>query len=233
MKPPVELPTSRHCAPGRIDPEPLQRVLQLHPAAGDEARRLDHDQLGPGLDHLPRLRGQRAVGADPHPPGAHGGRGGGARGEEAALGQRAVEADLAHARNRSAGCVSGPGNCDRPHTQIAHTFVFSDCVSTRSISIPTHTRDRDRRRPGPDGRALPARLQPGDRRRGARPGHAADGTRDLHGHRPADDAPQRPRGLRLRPGSGHHRRPGWSSESPRAIRSQQLSWSGSAPRIWR
>jgi hypothetical protein len=27
--------------------------------------------------------------------------------------------------------------------------------------------------------------------------------------------------------------PDWSSESPLAIRSQQLSWSGSAPHIWR
>jgi len=96
-------------ATGGGDPEPLQGVLELDPPAGDEARRLGHDQVGLRLNHLARLHRHRPVGADAHPPRPHRGGGGAARREEAALGESAVEPDLGHPRNRSAGRPACPG----------------------------------------------------------------------------------------------------------------------------
>ena len=55
MKPPVEAPTSRQSRPADVDPERVERVLELDPAARDEARRLVDDQLGVVGDQLAGL----------------------------------------------------------------------------------------------------------------------------------------------------------------------------------
>jgi len=99
-KPPVELPVrdvERHdvrgaplqeavrepasrCAhveaapPGGIDPERVQRVRQLDPAARYERRRLLHAEGDVAWDELSRLRRALPALADPNRPGEHGRR---------------------------------------------------------------------------------------------------------------------------------------------------------------
>ena len=46
MKPPVEAPTSRQSRPATSIPSAVERVLELDPAARDEARTLVDDELG-------------------------------------------------------------------------------------------------------------------------------------------------------------------------------------------
>ena len=86
---------------GDVDPERLERVLELDPAARDEPGRLGHQQLGVLGDELARLQRQRPVVADPHPPGAHRLGGAGPRGGEPALGEQGVDPLSAHAADGS------------------------------------------------------------------------------------------------------------------------------------
>ncbi len=85
-----------------LDRERLERVLELDPAARDEARAGVDEELGPGLDQLARPQGDRAVGAEPDLTCAHGAGGGAARGKDAALGENRVYAGLLHRWNGTA-----------------------------------------------------------------------------------------------------------------------------------
>ena len=102
MKPPVEAPTSRQSRPATSIAERLERVLELDPAARDEARAGVDEQVRLGLDQLARPQRDRAVAADPDLARPHGAGGGRARREQPALGQNRVYAGLLHRRNGTA-----------------------------------------------------------------------------------------------------------------------------------
>ena len=108
MKPPVEAPTSRQRRPAGIDAGRGQRVGELDTAARDEPRALvdrDHDVLG---DHLARLgRALAAAAAQAHLAGHDRRRRARARGEQPALGEQGVEAELGH-REGAANGTAGP-----------------------------------------------------------------------------------------------------------------------------
>ena len=109
MKPPVEAPTSRQRRPLDVEPELLQRVGELDPAARDEARRLVDRDLDVGIDELAGLLRALAARADAHLPRHHGRSGAGARLEQAALGQEGVKAHAGHGAQRYLGCAKRPG----------------------------------------------------------------------------------------------------------------------------
>ena len=84
-------------APGDVDARRLQRVGELDPPARDEARALVDGQLDVLGHELAGLGGAIAVAAaQPDLAGHDRRRGAGARGEEPALGEQGVEADLGH-----------------------------------------------------------------------------------------------------------------------------------------
>ena len=135
-------------AAGDVDPERLERVLQLDAAARDVARPRVDEQRRFGLDQLAGPQRDRPVLPDPDFARPHGAGRRRARGEEPPLGQNRVYPGLLHRRNATAapewpnspafdgpldgGYTSPPigtrettdqGLCDRPHTQIARMFV--------------------------------------------------------------------------------------------------------------
>ena len=89
-------------APGGVDPERLERVLQLDPAAGDVARPRVDDQRRLRLDQLARPQRHRPVLADPDFAGPHRAGGGRARRKQPPLGQNRVYPGLLHAPNATA-----------------------------------------------------------------------------------------------------------------------------------
>ena len=99
MKPPVDAPTSAQFAAGDVDPERVERVLQLLPAARDEAwRPLDLE-----LDVVGDLLAGLVVPDDE--PGEHERLCLGARLRETALDQEDVEPLLRHAASRRNRCA--------------------------------------------------------------------------------------------------------------------------------
>ena len=102
VKPPVEAPTSRQSRPSSVDPERLERVVELDPAARDEARAGVDEQIGLGLDQLAGPQRDRAVAADPDLARPHRAGGRRARREQPALGENRVYAGLLHRRNGTA-----------------------------------------------------------------------------------------------------------------------------------
>ena len=83
-------------APGDVDPERLQRVLQLGAAARDVARAGVDDQRRLRLDQLARPQGDRPVLADPDFAGPHRAGRGRARREQPLLRQNRVYPGLLH-----------------------------------------------------------------------------------------------------------------------------------------
>ena len=94
-------------APGGVDARRVERVGELDPAARDEARALVDGHLDVLGDDLARLgRALAAAAAQAHLAGHDRRRGAGARGEEPALGEQGVEAELGH--RRAANGTAGP-----------------------------------------------------------------------------------------------------------------------------
>ena len=91
MNPPVDAPASRQQPIGRVEPERVERVRELLPAARDEPRlvgHLDRDVVG---NHLAGLVGGPALVAQANIAREDGGRGASAGLEETALGQDGIE----------------------------------------------------------------------------------------------------------------------------------------------
>ena len=86
-------------AAGDVDPERVERVGELDPAARDEARARVDDELGVRLDQLARAQRDGAVAADAHLAGTHGARRRRARRKEAALSKHSVDSGLLHGCN--------------------------------------------------------------------------------------------------------------------------------------
>ena len=77
-------------APRDVDAERVERVVELDPAPGDEARALLEPEVGLGVDQLAGAQRDRPVLADPDLAGADRAGGRGARRKEAPLGQNRV-----------------------------------------------------------------------------------------------------------------------------------------------
>ena len=86
-----------------------QGVLQLDAAARDVPRRRVDGHLHRGVHELARLRRTPPVGSQADLAGEHGGSRAGARLEEAALGEQAVEPDTGHRANASGRSRKGTG----------------------------------------------------------------------------------------------------------------------------
>jgi hypothetical protein len=85
--------------PRRVEPERVERVAQLDPAARDVGRRRVDAELDVGLDELAGLRGAAVTRAEAHLARHHGGGGACARRKQPALRQQGVEADPGHGAN--------------------------------------------------------------------------------------------------------------------------------------
>ena len=98
---------------GDVDSQRLERVRELDAAAGDERRRLDHEQLGVVGDQLARLARERAVAAEPYPAGAHRLGRARTRAGEPALGEQRVDPAPAHRAHGTGELLRKPGGLER------------------------------------------------------------------------------------------------------------------------
>ncbi len=126
--------------PAGVDPEPIERVLELRPAAGDVAAAGADDQVRLRFDELGGLDREGAVPPHPHLSCAHCCRGSAAGGKVPALGEQGVEALAAHRANRSA--AQAAGRQQRFLTSFISCALWAPTVpiSVRGVTHKAHIR---------------------------------------------------------------------------------------------